>query len=64
MLKVTPEVLIKISGEEFTLKSITVRLKIYDEVVSIFDSFHNPMLRSIALNQFRILQDMNKVVER
>ena len=36
----------------------------YDEIVAIFDSFHNPMLRSVALNQLRILQDMNKVVER
>ena len=33
----------------------------YDEIIAIFDSFHNPMLRSVALNQLRILQDMNKV---
>ncbi len=36
----------------------------YDEVVDIFYSFHNPMLRSVALNQLRVLQDMNKVLER
>ena len=36
----------------------------YDDVVAIFDSFQNPMLRNVALNQLRVLQDMNKVVER
>ena len=36
----------------------------YGEVVAIIDSFHNPMLRDVALNQLRVLQDMNKVLER
>lgn len=36
----------------------------YDEVISIFDSFRNPMLRNVALNQLGMLQDMNKVLER
>lgn len=40
------------------------KLNEYDEVVAIFDSFHSPMLRSVALNQLRVLQDMNKVLDR
>ena len=36
----------------------------YEEVIAIFDSFHNPMLRDVALNQLRALQNMNKVLDR
>ena len=55
-----------LKGEETSLKDWRKLNEYYgyDEVVDIFYSFHNPMLRSVALNQLRVLQDMNKVLER